>query len=127
MPRSLAIQAEMQIAVFWNFGHTPWVEKLILYQIAANRNLQRSKIHDTPNFRMIHDFIITDKSWIFLIQPFRYDQDHAAGARSFLDMHRSYPDQAVDNLSIDKSTLEITRRHEIAPRVSLLIQRCTRI
>ena len=82
--------------------------KLILFQIAANGNLQRSKILDAPNFGIIYDFTITDKSVIFLIPPSRYDKDHAAGARSFLDMHRWHPDQAVDILVIAKSTLEIT-------------------
>jgi carotenoid cleavage dioxygenase-like enzyme len=81
--------------------------KLILFQIAANGNLQRSKILDAPNFGIIYDFTITDKSVIFLIPPSRYGQDHAAGARSFLAMHSGHLDQAVDILVIDKSTLGI--------------------
>jgi len=60
-----------------------------------------------PNFEKNHNFTITDKSVVFLIPPSEYDQDHAAGAPSFLVMHRGHLDQAVNILVIETSTLEL--------------------
>ena len=59
------------------------------------------------NFGKIHNFTFTDKSVVFLIPPSEYDQDHAAGAPSFLVMHRGHLDQAVNILVIETSTLEL--------------------
>ena len=99
----------------WNFGHVPWAGKLILYHIGHDGLLKRSAILNAPETGMVHDFAVTDRSLILVIPPFRYDPHSADHTSSFLDMHRWHEAQPVEILVIDKSSLEIRRRHQIDP------------
>ena len=68
-----------------------------------------------PEADLVHDFAVTDRSLILVIPPLRYDPHRADHTSSFLDKHRWHEAQPVEILVINKSFLEIQRRHQIDP------------
>ena len=61
----------------WNFGYLPGTGKLLIYQIAPNGQLQRQTVLDVPNADMVHDFAITERHLIFLLQPLKFKRTAA--------------------------------------------------
>jgi carotenoid cleavage dioxygenase-like enzyme len=61
----------------WNFGYLPGTGKLLIYQIAPNGQLQRQTVLNVPNANMVHDFAITERHLIFLLQPLKFERPAA--------------------------------------------------
>jgi carotenoid cleavage dioxygenase-like enzyme len=70
----------------WNFGYLPGTGKLLIYQIAPNGQLQRQTVLDVPNADMVHDFAITERHLIFLLQPLKFERPAAPLPHLLADM-----------------------------------------
>lgn len=58
----------------WNFGYLVGSGKLLIYQIAPNGQLQRQTVLSVPNADMVHDFAITERHLVFLLQPLKFER-----------------------------------------------------
>lgn len=97
----------------WNFGYVSGADTLILYDIAANGELNRVQPINTPNTNMVHDFAVTDQHLIFVLLPITYniaDTDASLAFGDRLGWDNSAP---VHVLVVNKSNLEIERRFEM--------------
>jgi carotenoid cleavage dioxygenase-like enzyme len=61
----------------WSFGYLPGSGRLLIYHIGANGQLRRQQVLKVPNADMVHDFAITERHLIFLLQPLRTDLGQA--------------------------------------------------
>ncbi len=59
----------------WNFGYLPGSGRLLIYHIGADGRLQRQHLLEVPQADMVHDFAITERHLIFLLQPLHTDLD----------------------------------------------------
>lgn len=58
----------------WNFGYMPGSGKLLIYQISSNGQLKRQTVLDVPNADLVHDFAITERHLVFLLQPLKFER-----------------------------------------------------
>ena len=58
----------------WNFGSLVGSGKLLIYQIAPNGQLQRQTVLSLPNADIVHDFAITERHLVFLLQPLKFER-----------------------------------------------------
>lgn len=55
----------------WNCGALAGSGKLLIYHLSANGQLLRQHLLDAPQADMVHDFAITERHLVFLLQPLR--------------------------------------------------------
>ncbi len=96
----------------WNFGYLSGSGKLVLYDISASGKLNRTSIIDAPNADMVHDFAITDRYLVFVLQPLRYSSNTAVNL-SFSDRLEWDNNAPVHVLVVDKNTLQTSHRFEL--------------
>ncbi len=96
----------------WNFGYLSGSGKLILYDLNANGSLNRVSIIDAPNADMVHDFAITERYLVFVLQPLFF-KDASSDRKAFADRLQWNADQPVHVLVIDKQSLQIAHRFEL--------------
>ena len=96
----------------WNFGYLSGSGKLILYDIEADGRLNRVSIIDAPNADMVHDFAITDRYLVFVLQPLFF-REAGSSPIAFADRLQWDADQPVHVLVIDKQNLQIAHRFEL--------------
>jgi all-trans-8'-apo-beta-carotenal 15,15'-oxygenase len=61
----------------WSYGHLSGSGSLLLYHIDSHGKLLRQHLLKLPQADMVHDFAITDKYLIFLLQPLFSDTTQA--------------------------------------------------
>ena len=94
----------------WNFGAIPGADKLVIYRIGANGQMQSHKVIDVPKLAMVHDFVVSARHLIFMIPPY----DLVAGEnKSFADMHQWAPERALRVVVVDKATLQLRQSFEL--------------
>jgi all-trans-8'-apo-beta-carotenal 15,15'-oxygenase len=71
----------------WSFGYMPGTGKLLIYQIAPNGQLQRQTVLTVPNADMVHDFAITERHLVFLLQPLKYERPASVLPNLLAGMH----------------------------------------
>lgn len=96
----------------WNFGYLSGSGKLVLYDLNADGTLNRTNLIDAPNADMVHDFAITHRHLVFVLQPLHFRSD-GNPAKAFADNLHWDADGATHVIVVDKDTLEITQRFEL--------------
>ena len=96
----------------WNFGYLSGSGKLILYDIKANGQLNRTSVIDAPNADIVHDFAVTDRHLVFVLQPLLYRANSAPNI-AFADRLHWDENEPVHVLVVDKQSLQITHRFEL--------------
>jgi len=71
----------------WSFGYLVGSGKLLIYQIAPNGQLQRQTVLSVPNADMVHDFAITERHLVFLLQPLKFERTVAPLPNLLAGMH----------------------------------------
>lgn len=99
----------------WNFGYMSGSGKLVLYDIAPSGRLQRTALIDAPNADMVHDFAITERFLVFVLMPIEYLDNKPPTGVGFLQRLHWNADAPVIALLVDKSTLAVVHRFELAP------------
>lgn len=99
----------------WNFGYMSGSGKLVLYELTAAGSLKRARLIDAPNAEMVHDFAITERYLVFVLMPLRYDRRPGRGGSSFMDRFQWDAEGHVDILLVDKNSLTVAHRFEVAP------------
>lgn len=95
----------------WNFGQDVIGQRLIIYKISPQGNLDKvSLLKDVPG-GMIHDFCITDRHLIFVAPSFRAVRT----SETYLDRFKWQPGQAQRVIVVDKDDFEQRRDFELPP------------
>lgn len=90
----------------WNFGQDAARERLILWQIGPDGQLKQARtVGDVPG-GMIHDFVITDRSLVFLVGGYRFDEFRLP----FLDSFNWHPGTPMRAIAFDKD--DWSQRHD---------------
>jgi all-trans-8'-apo-beta-carotenal 15,15'-oxygenase len=97
----------------WSFGYLPGADRLVLYHIDKDGALKAAKVLAVPDIGMVHDFVTTERHLVFLLPPVSFSRAKAVSGASFLDCYEWQPERATRILVIDKSSLEIVRRHDV--------------
>lgn len=95
----------------WNFGQDAGGERLVLWQIGPDGHLKKAQmVGDVPG-GMIHDFVITDRSLVFLVGGYRFE-----GFRlPFLDSFRWQAGTPMRAIAFDKDDWSQRRDWELPP------------
>ncbi len=99
----------------WNFG--TFMGQLVLYQIGADGQLQRSQLLKLPTAAMVHDFVVTQRHIVFLLPPLHLDMEAARAGRSMVSAMRWQAQEAMRVVVIDKATLQVQRTLETPPHL----------
>lgn len=97
----------------WNFGVVPDQGLLALYEIAPDGKLRRAAVVPVANMPMIHDFAVTERHLVFLLQPLVYDVGRKRAGTTFLDAHIWRPELGMRALVVDKNDWERRRLFEL--------------
>jgi len=97
----------------WNFGYVSGADTLIIYDIAANGQLNRVQTISTPYTNMVHDFAVTEQYLIFVLLPITFDWSESEKPVAFADMIGWDGSEPVNVLVVNKSTLEVEQRFEM--------------
>jgi len=97
----------------WNFGYVSGADTLIIYDIAANGNLNRVQTINTPYTNMVHDFAVTEQYLVFVLLPITFDWAQSSKPVAFSDMIGWDESEPVNVLVVNKSTLEVEQRFEM--------------
>ncbi len=63
----------------WSFGYVPGSGRLLVYEIAPHGQLRRQHLMAAPQAEMVHDFAITQRHLVFLLQPLQFKGQLGAG------------------------------------------------
>ncbi len=96
----------------WNFGYVSGADTLIVYDLAANGQLNRVQTINTPNTNMVHDFAITEQYLIFVLLPITFEWPQSDKPVAFADMIGWDANEPVNVLVVNKSTLEVEQQFE---------------
>lgn len=88
----------------WSFGYMPGTGKLLIYQIGADGHLKRQAVRELPQVDMVHDFAITERHLVFLLQPLVFTA--RADLRNLLDGMRWNSGAPLLACVMSKATLE---------------------
>ena len=95
----------------WNIGCALLPRPaLVLYHIDRTGRLIKAGLVDAGPMGLIHDFVVTHKSLVILIQPFLFDPGRAENA-SILDAHVWHPQAETRALVVDKADFGKRRWH----------------
>ncbi len=87
----------------WNFGSAPWAKMLFLYQISPQGKLIKVQPLPMEKPAYLHDFVITEKSLVFMLPPLTYELE--TDAPTFLENHAWHGDQPTRYLVVPKADL----------------------
>ncbi len=97
----------------WNIGCAPLPRPaLVLYHIDRAGKLVKAGLVDAGPMGLIHDFVVTHKSLVILIQPFLFDPGRAERV-SVLDAHVWRPQAETRVLVVDKADFGKRRWHAV--------------
>jgi len=97
--------------VVWNFGQDAPRDRMILWKLGPDGNLlDAGVVNDIPG-GMVHDFVITERSLVFLIGSYRFDQMRLP----FLDSFRFDEGAPMLAVAIDKNDWSQRRTWELPP------------
>ena len=97
----------------WNIGCNLLPRPaLVLYQIDRAGKLVKAALVDAGPMGLIHDFVVTRKSLVLLIQPFLFDPARAEQA-STLNAHVWNPQAETRALVVDKADFNKRRWHAL--------------
>ncbi|OED34134.1 hypothetical protein AB833_32605 [Chromatiales bacterium (ex Bugula neritina AB1)] len=96
----------------WNFGYLSGSGKLVLYDLEPDGELRRVSVIDAPNADMVHDFAITKRYLVFVLQPLHLQPGNAPSIPFYERLH--WEDGApVHILVVDKQNLQVAHRFEV--------------
>lgn len=102
----------------WNFGAMPGADKLIIYRIGANGQMQSHAVIDVPQLAMVHDFVVSAKHLVFLVPP--YDMVRGED-KSFAEMHQWAGDGAAARplraVVVSKASMQVRHIFELPPHM----------
>ncbi len=98
----------------WNFGYASGSGKLLIYDIDRSGALKRHGLIDAPNADMVHDFAVTARHLVFVLTPVLRKPSERRGAVAFADTLEWRADKPAWLLVVDKDTLSVTHRVELA-------------
>jgi all-trans-8'-apo-beta-carotenal 15,15'-oxygenase len=103
----------------WNFGAVPGADKLAIYRIGADGQLQKSSVIDVPRIAMVHDFVVSARHLIFLVPPY----DLVRGEdKSYAEMHEWAGDgpgaRPLRVVVVAKDSMQVRQVFELPPHVS---------
>ena len=97
----------------WNIGCALLPRPaLVLYHIDRTGRLRKAALVDAGPMGLIHDFVVTHKSLVILIQPFLFDPGRAERA-SVLDGHVWKPQAETRVMVVDKADFGKRRWHAL--------------
>ncbi len=98
----------------WNFGALPGADKLVIYRIGANGQMQSHTVIDVPQLAMVHDFVVSARHLIFLIPP--YDLVRGEN-KSFAEMHQWDGKRPLRAVVVAKATMQVRQVFELPPHM----------
>ncbi|CUI03833.1 carotenoid oxygenase family protein [Massilia antarctica] len=102
----------------WNFGVLPGGDRLALYRIGADGQVQRTAMVKVTQLGMVHDFAVSEKHLIFLIPPYDVIK---ADDQSFADQHHwagsGANARALRVVVVSKDSMEIRQIFELPPHM----------
>jgi carotenoid cleavage dioxygenase-like enzyme len=95
----------------FNFGADPFGDRVIVYRIGSNGVLQDQRLVELPRVGLMHDFVITERSLVFLASSYR-----VVGQRlPFLDSFAIDPSLPALAIAIPKSGDGDVRTWDLPP------------
>ena len=111
VPFSAHPKREPDSGIVWNFGQDAIRNRLILWKISPQGELlQAGLVNEIPG-GMIHDFVITERSLVFLVGSFRFEELRLP----FIDSFKFRPDIPMMAVAIDKNDWTQKRVWELGP------------
>ncbi|MCE3605699.1 carotenoid oxygenase family protein [Massilia sp. P8910] len=102
----------------WNFGVLPGGDRLALYRIGADGQVQRTAMVKVTQLGMVHDFAVSEKHLIFLIPPYDVIK---ADDQSFAEQHHwagsGANARALRVVVVSKDSMEIRQIFELPPHM----------
>ncbi|MES2016850.1 MAG: carotenoid oxygenase family protein [Pseudomonadota bacterium] len=102
----------------WNFGALPGSDKLVIYRLGANGQMQSTSVVDVPQLAMVHDFVVSAGHLIFLIPPYDLMRGEQ---KSFADMHQwagsGAKARALRAVVVAKATMQVRQVFELPPHM----------
>ncbi|MBO6729903.1 MAG: carotenoid oxygenase family protein [Maricaulis sp.] len=111
VPFSAHPKREPGIGIVWNFGQDAMNDRIILWKISPEGELLQAGLVPGIPGGMIHDFVITERSLVFLVGSFRFDQMRLP----FIDSFSFRPDVPMIAIAIDKNDWTQKRVWEMEP------------
>lgn len=114
----LAFSAHPKVDVdgtVWSFGYMPGSGKLVLYRLDRHGALRDTRLIDSENADMVHDFAITRRWLVFVLMPLAFDRETPRGDDSFIDRLHWRPQRPGIVVLVDKDTLQVSHRFETPP------------
>lgn len=96
----------------WNFGYLSGAGKLVIYDMSAKGELNRTQLIDATHTNMVHDFAVTEHYLVFVLMPITFEGKNDA---SFADMLGWDEEGSVEIVLVDKETLQVQKRFELPP------------
>lgn len=91
----------------WSFGYVPGSGRLLVYEIAPNGQLRRQHVMAAPQAEMVHDFAITQRHLVFLLQPLQFKGQPGAG--NLLERYRWDDKAPLIVLLVDQADFKVQR------------------
>ena len=111
VPFSAHPKREPETGIVWNFGQDAINDRLIVWKISPEGELlQAGLVNDVPG-GMIHDFVITERSLVFLVGSFRFEEMRLP----FIESFRFQPETPMFAIAIDKNDWTQKRVWEMDP------------
>ncbi|WP_375283401.1 carotenoid oxygenase family protein [Marinicauda pacifica] len=104
-------KVEPETGIVWNFGQDAYGERLVLWKIGADGNLIDAGLVDDIGAGMIHDFIITERSLVFLVGNLHHERLRLP----FLDGFAWRDDVPMRAIAIDKNDWSQRRSWDLPP------------
>ncbi len=111
VPFSAHPKVDPATGMVWNFGSDPFNGRLVIWQVGADGSLINAGLVDGVPGGMIHDFVITERSLVFLVGSYRYQ----GGGETFNGNFAFENDTPMMAIAIDKSDWSKRRVWEMDP------------
>lgn len=111
VPFSAHPKREPETGIVWNFGQDAPGARMILWKVAPDgRLLDAGLLNDVPG-GMVHDFVITEHSLVFLVGSYRFDQMRLP----FIESFGFDEDAPMVAIAVDKNDWSVRRTWELPP------------
>ncbi|MGE3923479.1 MAG: carotenoid oxygenase family protein [Lautropia sp.] len=97
----------------WSFGYLPGSGRLVLYRLDAAGRMRATRLIESANADMVHDFAITGRWLVFVLMPLLFDRERQRDDDAFLSRFSWHGERAGNVLLVDKETLTVAHRFEI--------------
>lgn len=111
VPFSAHPKREPASGIVWNFGQDAPRDRLILWKIGPDGELLRAGLVDDVPGGMIHDFVITERSLVFLVGSYRFEDMRLP----FIESFNFRPDLPMRAIAIDKDDWTQRRAWDLDP------------